>query len=217
MGVERFDGLYGRAYDAVVSRPRAMRVAGAVGGRSTVLAQLPFLVRSAYAAAPDEPMLDAPCGAAGSLAHGHVVHREAPVVGVDLSRAMLERGRRRVSELLPSFEVRLVHGDALQLPFDDASFGSALSVNGLHCMPDGAAFVGELARVVRPGGELLLTTIVHTGSIANRAIERALRVGNVIPGRPPTLEALLGMLDAAGWSRAEVVGGSALVAVRCVR
>jgi SAM-dependent methyltransferase len=215
--VERFDGIYGRVYDAAVSRPVAMQVAGRVLGRRTVLGDIPLLVRGAYSAVPDEPMLDAPCGAAGSLVHGAIIDRAGPVIGLDMSCRMLARGRERVRRTRPQFDVELEHGDALAMPFDDASFGSALSVNGLHCMPDPARFVTELARVLRPGGILTITTIVDTESRSSRLVSASLRRGRVIPATPPTLAALEAMLDDAGFARTVVVGGSALVALSCLR
>jgi SAM-dependent methyltransferase len=214
---ERFDGIYGRAYDALVSHPLAMRASGRLFGRATALAELPQLVRSAYEAAPDEPLLDVPCGAAGSLAHAGSVQRTAPVIGLDLSPAMLERGRRRVRDLQPPFDVELVEGDALELPFDDASFGTVLSINGLHCMPDPERFVAELARVARSGGTLTMTTLVDAGTGASRAVNDAFRRGGVLPAAPPSLAVIVDLLVSHGWSDIDVLGGTALVALRCTR
>jgi ubiquinone/menaquinone biosynthesis C-methylase UbiE len=214
---QRFDGIYGRAYDAIVSHPLAMRTSGRLFGRATALAELPRLVRSAYEFAPDEPLLDVPCGAAGSLAHAGGVQRAGPVIGLDLSHVMLERGRRRVRDLQPPFDVELVEGDALELPFDDASFGTVLSINGLHCMPDPERFVAELARVARSGSTLTMTTLVDAGTGTSRAVNDAFRRGGVLPSSPPTLEAVCAMLAAHGWVDVDVLGGTALVALRCTR
>lgn len=217
MVVDRFDGAYGRAYDIAMSHPVAMRATKLALGRSTVLGDVPFFVRVAYSHAPEEPLLDVPCGAAGSLVHGWQVGREAPVIGVDLSERMVERGRRRVERLRPSFEARLQVADALDLPFGDDSFGAALSINGLHCMPDPAAFARELARVVRPGGSLWLTSLVDAGSRGSRAANGMLRRGGVLPAQPPSEEALWALLQDAGWSTVAPLGGSALVGLHCTR
>jgi ubiquinone/menaquinone biosynthesis C-methylase UbiE len=214
---ERFDGMYGRAYDALVSHPVAMRASGRLFGRATALAELPGLVRSAYEAAPGEPLLDVPCGAAGSLAHAGGVQRTAHVVGLDLAPAMLERGRRRVRDLQPPFDVELVEGDALDMPFDDAAFGAVLSINGLHCMPDPDAFVAELARVTRPDGTLTMTTLVDAGTRASRFVNDAFRRGGVLPAAPPSLAVIVDLLESHGWTDVEVLGGTALVALRCTR
>jgi ubiquinone/menaquinone biosynthesis C-methylase UbiE len=78
------------------------------------------------------------------------------LVGLDLTPEMLEfaRGRGR--------DVELVVGDASHLPFDDASFDTVVCALGLCSIPDPAAAVGEMARVLRPGGSLLL--LDHIGS-----------------------------------------------------
>lgn len=217
MVVDRFDGVYGRAYDLAMSHPLAMRATRVALGRSTVLGDVPFLVRVAYSYAPEEPLLDVPCGAAGSMVHGWQVGREAPVLGVDLSERMIERGRQRLRRLRPAFEVQLEVADALALPFGDGSFGAALSVNGLHCMPDPAAFASELARVVRPGGSLWLTTLVDAGSPGSRAANGLLRRGGVLPAPPPSPDRLRSLLQEAGWSHIEPLGGRALVGLRCTR
>jgi ubiquinone/menaquinone biosynthesis C-methylase UbiE len=54
----------------------------------------------------------------------------------------------------PRFEVTL--GDALALPFDDGCFEAAVCVRMLHHFEDPAPVLAELARVVRPGGALVL-------------------------------------------------------------
>jgi ubiquinone/menaquinone biosynthesis C-methylase UbiE len=45
-----------------------------------------------------------------------------------------------------------VHGDAEQLPFDDASFDAVINVESSHCYGSMAKFVGQVYRVLRPGG-----------------------------------------------------------------
>jgi ubiquinone/menaquinone biosynthesis C-methylase UbiE len=135
------------------------------------------------------------------------------VVGVDLSIRMLARGRMRIRRLQPSFPVELQHADATSLPFKDDSFGTALSINGLHCMPEPAAFLSELARVVRPGGMLVLTTLVATGTGHSRRINRTFQRFGVLPTEPPTPDALRMMLASAGWVDVEHRGGRDLVAL----
>jgi ubiquinone/menaquinone biosynthesis C-methylase UbiE len=177
------------------------------------LRQVPELVREAYAAQPVDDLLDVPCGAIGSLVHGTRVERVGRVVGVDLSIRMLARGRMRVRRLQPRFAVELQHADATELPYRDASFGAALSINGLHCMPDPAAVLHELARVVRPGGMLTVTTLVATGTPRSRRLNRWFERLGVLPKEPPTPQQLQAMLAAAGWVDVEHRGGRDLVAL----
>ncbi|HET7723305.1 MAG TPA: demethylmenaquinone methyltransferase [Propionibacteriaceae bacterium] len=74
----------------------------------------------------------------------------ARVVSVDMSLGMLAEGRRRNPDL--SF----VAGDALALPFADASFDAATISFGLRNVQDTAGALTELLRVVRPGGCLVI-------------------------------------------------------------
>lgn len=75
-----------------------------------------------------------------------MLRRGAEVSGVDLSPEMVERAR--------GFDVRLAPAE--RLPFEAAGFDKAVSVNSLYFWPDLAAALGELARVLRPGGRLVL-------------------------------------------------------------
>ncbi|MCW2921434.1 MAG: Ubiquinone/menaquinone biosynthesis methyl transferase [Thermoleophilia bacterium] len=213
----RFDGAYGALYDGVVSRPAGLRVVSIGFGFDTVLPEIPRLVRAAYADAPTQPLLDVPCGAFGSLAHGAEVAREADVVGVDLADVMLDRARTRIRELAPAFSVQPVRGDALELPFDDESFGAALSINGLHCLPDHARFVQSVARVLQVGGTFTLTTLVDRGTRAGRGFFTAMRRAHILPITPPAQAALDAMLDETGFDVIEAVDGRMFVARRLVR
>lgn len=77
--------------------------------------------------------------------HVGVVH------GVDLSRPMMGRLReKRTSE-----PITLTEGNALQLPFGSSSFDAVVIVHVLHLIPQWQAVLGEIARVLRPGGLLL--------------------------------------------------------------
>jgi ubiquinone/menaquinone biosynthesis C-methylase UbiE len=211
MTARRFEGPYGRAYDAVMSSQIAL---GALG---STLRSIPDLILDAYERIPDEPLLDVPCGAANALVHGHEAARSAKVVGVDLSPAMLERGRRRIEVLKPAFDIELIEANGLDLPFEAATFGAVLSINGLHCMPNHAAFLDEIARVARPGAALTMTTLVDAGTARSRAVNGGFRRAGVLPIPPPTVAALRAMLDDTGWTAVELLGGRGLVALRATR
>jgi SAM-dependent methyltransferase len=78
--------------------------------------------------------------------------------GRDATGLELDEQRIR-SALKPEVaaHVRLYDG-SLPLPFDDASFDWVVSTEVIEHVPDIARYVGELARVLRPGGRLLVTT-----------------------------------------------------------
>jgi len=78
--------------------------------------------------------------------------RFAQVTSTDYVGALLDRGKQRAAaERLPvTFQV----ADAEALPFADASFDVALSTFGIMFTPDQETAVGEITRVVRPGGRI---------------------------------------------------------------
>lgn len=76
------------------------------------------------------------------------------LVGVDLSPRMLDIARKRATDA--GRTVELCEGNAQQLPFPDASFDTVVCTLGLCTVPDVDVAVGEMRRVLRPDGTLLL-------------------------------------------------------------
>ena len=74
------------------------------------------------------------------------------VVAVDISRAMVERGVAGTRDLV---QLDYVLADALRLPFDDDRFDAATIAFGLGTLPDLAAGLCEMRRVVKPGGRVV--------------------------------------------------------------
>src|SRR5690606_41683158 len=75
------------------------------------------------------------------------------VVGLDRSPAMLEVAALRTPA---NAGVSLRYGDALDLPFPNASFDACTIGFGLRNLPDYQAALHEMARVLRPGGRLVI-------------------------------------------------------------
>lgn len=72
--------------------------------------------------------------------------------GIDLTRAMLRRALPRAAQL----DFQCVQGDAQCLPFADRSFDHAILHLILAVLPDPVACLGETARVLAPGGSVLI-------------------------------------------------------------
>ncbi len=94
------------------------------------------------------------------------------LTGIELSRPMLERARRRASDL--GIAADLQQGDAQALPFADASFDTVVCTLGLCSIPDYHGAVAEAHRVLRPGGRFLLLEHVRSPSAPIRFIESLL-------------------------------------------
>lgn len=75
-------------------------------------------------------------------------------VGLDWTRAMLNRALPRVAA--ESFPIVLVEGDAMNTPLADRSFDTVILHLILAVVPDPAAVLSEAARLVKPGGQILI-------------------------------------------------------------
>jgi SAM-dependent methyltransferase len=92
-----------------------------------------------------------------------VSRRGAAVVGVDIASDLLEAARAgaRAQGLPIDYQI----GDAEQLPFEDGSFDAVISTCGVMFASRPEAAAGELARVVRKGGRIALTTWLQDGNL----------------------------------------------------
>ena len=111
---------------------------------------------------------------------GHLLETLAPQIevglGVDASRAMLALARSRLSQPgLGHCAVR--QADMYRLPFSAGSFDTAVLQMVLHYAEDPAAAITEAARVLRPGGLLLVVDLVRHG-----AAEQVARLAHRWPG-----------------------------------
>jgi ubiquinone/menaquinone biosynthesis C-methylase UbiE len=75
-------------------------------------------------------------------------------IGVDVSRSMLRRARRRLEHA--GRHVALVQADALRLPFGAAAFDAVVMTFALSAVPEGDGAVAEVSRVLRPGGKFVV-------------------------------------------------------------
>jgi demethylmenaquinone methyltransferase/2-methoxy-6-polyprenyl-1,4-benzoquinol methylase len=108
--------------------------------------------------AAGDAALDVCCGT-GDLAL-ELRRRVGPagrVVGLDFSAPMLELAARK--SVAAGAEVEWVEGNALELPFDDASFDAATVGFGVRNVADVSRGIHEMARVVRPGGRVAILEI----------------------------------------------------------
>jgi SAM-dependent methyltransferase len=160
----------------------------------------------------------------------------ARVTALDRSATAL-RAARTCGERL-----RAVRGDAQALPFDDAAFDLVIAVTVLCFVPDPDRAMAEMARVLRPGGRLILGELGlwsawatwrraralfrpsiwrHTRFWTPRALRRLVARAGLVPGRirgavfhPPLAIAAAALEPLDPWLRRATTVGAAFVALR---
>lgn len=115
-------------------------------------------------------ILDVPCGGGVAFQALRADH-QLDYVAADISPVMLSRARREADRRGLGW-VRTEEVDAQRLPFSDDHFDLCLTYMGLHCIPEPAIAISETARVLRPGGQLVGSTVVVGTGRRNDAMVR---------------------------------------------
>ena len=105
-----------------------------------------------------EHVVDVGCGAGiDSLIAASMVELDGQVIGVDMTPAMLEKGRRSAAAAgLNNVAFRQGYGEALPVP--DGWADVVISNGVLNLFPDKSAGLREMTRVLKPGGDCRLAT-----------------------------------------------------------
>jgi demethylmenaquinone methyltransferase/2-methoxy-6-polyprenyl-1,4-benzoquinol methylase len=163
---------------------------------------------------PGGSALDVACGSGKLTAVlAGIAGQQGRVVGLDFSPQMLEVARHDH----PAIE--FLEGDALNLPFADASFDASTIAFGLRNLSDPVRGLSEMLRVVKPGGcAVVLEFVRPPKNLVGTAYRLYLRsllpaIGGAISGQPAayrylsdtvdsyrTPEELREMANSAGWS-----------------
>ncbi|MEZ6024367.1 MAG: class I SAM-dependent methyltransferase [Hyphomonadaceae bacterium] len=107
-------------------------------------------------------LLDLACGNGRFLGQVLTAFPRMPATGLDLSPAYCAEARARLARWS---QVEVATGAAEQAPFEDASFDAVTCVYLFHELPPRVrrAVAGEIARVLKPGGVLVLADSIQTG------------------------------------------------------
>lgn len=124
--------------------------------RSLLLASLQRKALAELDLSTDDHLLDVACGA-GKLVRAAAVRVER-AVGVDLAPRMIEEARRRTDAELAtaSRPIEFFVAASDHLPFADGEFTAIVTTTALHHFPDPAASASEMARVLAPGGRIVV-------------------------------------------------------------
>ena len=102
----------------------------------------------------EKRILEVACGTGRFTAM--LADRGADIVGVDISEAMLEQGRRKARAVGVDGSIEFVQADGGRLPFPDDHFDSVFAMRFFHLAPDPQEFMTELCRV--SGGQVFFDT-----------------------------------------------------------
>lgn len=192
-------GPFGAFYDFYIERPWLMQAIGrAVWGiDSSVLYASMEPIAQAPAGAT---IVDVPCG--GGVAFRALRPDQAVrYLAVDLSLKMLRRAecRARARSLK---QVELLEADMVELPLADGEVDLFLSYSGLHMVPNPQEAVAEMARCLKPGGQLIGTTFFSdTGRRARALFKAGSYSGHPLP---PDREDLRAWLETAGFEQVTI-------------
>jgi SAM-dependent methyltransferase len=186
-------GRVGGAYDFVVEHEWLARPGGhMLWGTDTRMLYDSF--RTIGELPEGSAVLDVPCGGGVAL-RGLRPGQSLRYVAADISTDMLDRARARAATLGRD-DIEFVEADIERMPFEDNEFDLCVSFNGLHCLPDPAAAVREIARCVKPGGRLVGDSLVRGVGLRQDLVIGFLRRAGVF-GVGGTLDELRGWLTDA--------------------
>ncbi len=114
-----------------------------------------------------EIILDAGCGT--GVFTLDILLSGSQVVGLDISLPMLIRAGKKLKE----FPFQMVLADMLSLPFPESSFDKVVSVTAVEFIEDAKEAVGELFRVTKKGGCMVVATLNSLSPWALRRIDKA--------------------------------------------
>jgi SAM-dependent methyltransferase len=123
-----------------------------------------------------DTVLDIACGPGNfTRRFGTIVGPDGLAVGIDASETMLARGAAELRESAVD-NVALIRGDAVHLPFRDASFDAVCCFAALHLFAEPFEALDEMRRALGPSGRIAIMTSVRrqlTPSMARPVVERA--------------------------------------------
>lgn len=178
-----------KEYEAVACEPRrgfhfhtGRFLAGRLGYPDDWLAEVPESAVESFAGTgnpfslgdlnPGDRVVDVGCGAGiDSFIAARMVAPGGRVIGIDMTPAMLEKARRGATETgVENVEFREGYGESLPVP--DGWADIVISNGVFNLMPDKTVALGEMDRVLRPGGRLQIADILVQKAVPESAIER---------------------------------------------
>jgi SAM-dependent methyltransferase len=153
---------------------------------------------------PGETALDLGSGAGiDAFLAAQEVGPKGRVIGVDMTPQMLERARQNAASAGHA-NVEFREGRLEALPVDDATVDAVTSNCVINLVPDKPAVFGEVARVLKPGGRMVISDIVLQGTLPDAVRQDVASWVGCISGALQR-EEYVAMVEDAGFERVEVL------------
>ena len=143
---------------------------------------------------PGDRVLDVGCGPGLAVTVAARV-TDGPVVGVDASATMVRLARRRNRTAVREGRVEIRQADAGRLPYPDGHFTRAGSLNSLQFWPAPDQGLGEMHRVLEPGGRVAMVLMARSDDPTGSGV-------------PPWVEDTADRICAAGFAGLEIASES---------
>ena len=172
-----YDTEFGNIYDWVACNPIYNRL---MWGYS--IEKFATLTREALASSRLGNILDLGCGSLAFTAKTYIHYSDGPVVLVDQSLKMLKLAKSRLMKLNGKVPDNIVflHANALQLPFNQKSFKTIISLNLLHCIADTKKLLIGLNGLLAENGKMYFTTLIKNGRLSDRYLEVLANGGKLV-------------------------------------
>ena len=110
-----------------------------------------------------------------------MVHKITPgnYAGIDISKTMIKKARRKNKSLIRVGKVKLFKSDANNLAFDNASFDKVLTVNTIYFWDEPEGVMIEIKRVLKPGGKFVVALNTKDAMEGSEYVKERFKLYNI--------------------------------------
>jgi SAM-dependent methyltransferase len=177
-GVDLYGASYRNFASALYAEIRSEAFGEDIGQTGWLTAKEQDLFVAWLGLSPKSRLLDVACGSGGPTLR--IAQRSGcRVSGVDLHGEGIASAKASAKELGLEERAHFLQADAAErLPFADGGFNAVMCIDAINHLPDRSRVLEDWRRVLKPGGQLLLTDpIVLTGPVTNREIAVRASIG----------------------------------------
>ncbi|MFH5832952.1 methyltransferase domain-containing protein [Halalkalibaculum sp. DA384] len=153
---------------------------------------------------PGDTVVDIGSGSGvDALISGIKTGPEGQVIGIDITPAMIRKARKNI-EKAGVDHIRIIEGQAVDIPLDDASADVVTSNGVINLVPDKETAFKEIHRILKPGGHIQISDIVLSKPVSEKSKSNAQLWAECIVGAEP-VEVYLDMIRSAGFENVTVI------------